>query len=251
MYRHKLLHSRVRTDNARRLQQLLLDYHDFRNQQAASPQQPALEALRTWQSERLKSSHRDLYEDPRYRDGLDFLLADLYAPTQFTRRDDDVDRVFPVMVKLLPDSVLYTVAELVELNLLSQRLDLQLTETWSELGQPLDEASYCEAFRRCDNRAERLRQIQLVANIGNDLDRYVHSRTISFALSLTEGAAEMAGLGELHGFLRRGFAAFRAMESVDSLLDQIVERETDILEGILQGRPAPFSVRLDQPFSIR
>lgn len=251
MYRHKLQQSRVRTDNAKRLQQLLLDYHDFRNAQAEQPSLDAIEQVRTWQSERLKATHRDLYDDSRYRDGLDFLLADLYAPTQFTRRDDDVDRVFPVMVKLLPDSVLYTVAELVELNLLSQRLDRQLTDAWMSLGQPLDEASYCEAFRACDNRSDRLRQIQLVANIGNDLDRYVHSRTISFALSLTEGAADMAGLGELHGFLRRGFAAFRAMESVDSLLDRIVQRETEILEAIFQGLPAPFRIAAPQPCSIK
>lgn len=251
MYRHKLQHSRVRTDNAKRLQRLLLDYYDFRNEQVGPPSIKAIEELRTWQSERLKTTHQDLYGDPRYRDGLNFLLADLYTPTQFTRRDDDVDRVFPVMVKLLPDSVLYTVAELVELNLLSQRLDRQLTEAWTALGRPLDEASYCEAFCACGHRDDRLRQIQLVANIGNDLDRYVHSRTISFALSLTEGAAEMAGLGELHGFLRRGFAAFRAMESVDSLLDRIVERETEILEAIFQGRPSPFRVVPAQPCSIK
>ena len=251
MYRHKLLNSRVRTDNAKRLQQLLLDYHDFRNEQAERPALAAIGQLRAWQSDRLKATHGDLYNDPSYRDGLEFLLSDLYAPTQFTRRDDDIDRVFPVMVKLLPDSVLYTVAELVELNLLSQRLDRQLTEVWITLEQPLDETSYCEAFRVCGNRDDRLRQIQLVANIGNDLDRYVHSRTISFALGLTEGAADMAGLGELHRFLRRGFAAFREMESVDSLLDRIVERETRILDAIFEGQASPFQVATPQRFSIK
>lgn len=237
MYREKLTQTRTRTANAGRLQALLIDYHDFRQRRDNEPEATAVAALCQWQAERLKDTHRDLYQDARYRPGLDFLLEDLYSPQALTARDDDIDRVFPVMVKLLPDALLKTVSELVELNLLTQRLDRMLAAVlFSRMGcRYIDPGVYAEAYRRTGQRHERLRQIQLVANIGDDLDRYVGSRTVSFALSITQGAAEMAGLGELHGFLRRGFAAFRAMEGVEDLLSQIVIRESAVLEGLFQG----------------
>lgn len=237
MYREKLINTRARTDNARRLKDLLIAYHDFRQVRDSGTEGDRLAALCQWQAERLKTTHADLYEDSRYRAGLDFLLEDLYAPQTLTRRDDDIDRVFPVMVKLLPDALLATVAELVELNLLTQRLDSQLAHTLFHTQQcrHIDAHTYAEAYRQSAEKEERLRQIQLVANIGDDLDRYVGSRTISFALSITEGAAEMAGLGDLHRFLRRGFSAFRAMNGVDELLTRIVARETEVMEGLFRG----------------
>ncbi len=237
VYREKLTQTRTRTENASRLKALLIEYHDFRQVRDTEPELSRVAALSQWQAERLKTTHQDLYQDERYRPGLDFLLEDLYSPQTLTRRDDDIDRVFPVMVKLLPDGLLHTVGELVELNLLTQRLDRQLArELFAEMAcRHIDAVVYAEAYRRSGQRAERLRQIQLVANIGDDLERYVGSRTLSFALSMTEGAAEMAGLGELHRFLRRGFAAFRAMDGVNELLNRIVSRETDVLEALFRG----------------
>jgi len=237
VYREKLTQTRTRTENAARLKSLLIEYHDFRQVRDTEPSRSRVAALSQWQAERLKTTHQDLYQDSRYRAGLDFLLEDLYSPQALTRRDDDIDRVFPVMVRLLPDALLHTVGELVELNLLTQRLDRHLAqELFTVMScRHIDAAAYAQAYRRSGQRDERLRQIQLVANIGDDLERYVGSRTVSFALSVTEGAAEMAGLGELHRFLRRGLAAFRAMEGVQQLLTRIVTRETEVLEALYRG----------------
>lgn len=247
MSREKVLRTRTKTPHAQQLQQQLLAYHDFREERDQHPLRKLVDQLGQWQSVRLKQTHKDLYATPRYHDGLEFLLTDLYTPREFIRRDDDLERIFPVMVTLLPDSVLRVVAELVELNLLTQRLDQRLAEVMH--AQPgfstIDTTSYAGAYRLCDNREARLHQIQLVANIGNDLERYVGKKSLSFALSITEGAADMAGVGPLHRFLRRGLNAFRAMGGVDDLLDRIVDRERRILDQLLTGRPTPFE--LGQP----
>ncbi|HAZ87817.1 MAG TPA: hypothetical protein DCW82_01845, partial [Marinobacter adhaerens] len=119
MYRERLVATEARSESARRLQQLLLDYHDFRRLKAEHPLMEHAVSVADWQAERLKSTHEDLYRHPGYHHGLEFLLTDLYAPAGMTRRDDNIDRVFPKMVKWLPDNLLDTFAGLVELNLIT------------------------------------------------------------------------------------------------------------------------------------
>ena len=243
MSREKLINTKVKSENAERLQQLLLDYHNFRYRPDKSLEVPMSE-LSNWQAARLKRTHQDLYTTSRYHQGLEFLLKDLYAPKEFTRRDDDLERIFPTMVKLLPDNLLYTVGLLVELNLLTQRLDEQLARVlFNELKiNEISEQNYCEAYRLCNNKALRAHQTQLIANIGDDLDVYVRSRLVRFTLKMTRSPAEMAGLGNLHSFLRRGFEAFHEMKGVDELLEVIVERETKILNSIFDNDEAPLNI---------
>jgi hypothetical protein len=248
MSKEKLINAKIKSGNAERLQQLLLDYHNFRYRDDKSLEAP-MAALSNWQAARLKKTHHDLYTTPRYHQGLEFLLKDLYAPKEFTRRDDDLERVFPTMIKLLPDNLLYTVSLLVELNLLTQQLDEQLTHAlFNELRvEEISEESYCEAYRLCNNKTQRAHQTQLIANIGNDLDVYVRSRLVRFTLKMTRSPAEMAGLGNLHSFLRRGFEAFYEMKGVDELLEIIIERETKIMNAIFDNNKAPLHIIISPP----
>lgn len=246
MYRYKLTQTQTRTPNARRLQELMLRYHDFRQERVGHPQEPAIEALGRWQAQRLRDTHRDLYESPRYREALDFLLEDLYAPQDFSRRDDDFDRIFPYLIRLSPDSALLTLSQLVELNLLSQQMDLAMTEWLTrECGpdvgsiEAMSDALYAEAYRACGGVAERRRQIELVDLVGRDLERYVNNRSLRMGLKMMHQPARMAGLGELYRFINEGVHAFRAMGGVEELLGTIRKRETHIMERMLAGDPLP------------
>lgn len=246
MYRERLVNTSVSTPGARRLQQALLAYHDFRQYRFGHQLLPSTYALANWQADRLKSTHHDLYNHPGYHTGLEFLLTDLYAPTGVSRRDDNVDRVFPKMVKWLPENQLNTFAGLMELNLLTQRLDLDLVEILDAGGENcldgLTETTYCEALRASNRIDERTRQINLVAEVGRQLDRYVRNRTLGWMLSISRGPAEMADLTDLHSFLHRGYTAFRRMDNVDLLIGRLVTRETRVLDQILNQHPEPFLV---------
>ncbi|XOZ33060.1 FFLEELY motif protein [Halomonadaceae bacterium KBTZ08] len=246
MYRYKLTQTQTRTPNARRLQELMLSYHDFRQKRVGHPLEPSIEALGCWQAQRLRETHRDLYESPRYHEALDFLLEDLYAPQDFSRRDDDFDRIFPYLIRLSPDSALFTLSQLVELNLISQRLDLAMAE-WLTHEQGLDpigietlsDATYAEAYRACGQVDERQRQIELMDNVGRDLERYVDSRSLRMGLKMMHQPARMAGLGDLYQFITEGVHAFRAMGDVSELLETIRKRETRIMKHILAGGALP------------
>ena len=83
----------------------------------------SLERVAYWQSRRLRMTYADLAADPRYGAAVAFFQNDLYGPGDFSRRDADLARVVPLMVKVLPDRVIATVALATELNALSQELD--------------------------------------------------------------------------------------------------------------------------------
>ena len=238
MYRDRLLTTEVASAPAQRLQTALLDYHDFRYQPVPPALDHSLAQLSQWQTGRLKRTHADLYQHPHYASGLQFLLSDLYQPSRLTRRDDDIDRVFPKLVKWVPDDLLNTLAGLVELNLVTRQLDLAMADRLHGYAQ-LEEHHWCAAYRECQQFSARERQLQLVSEVGLQLDRYVSKRSIGWLLTMTEGAADLAGLQDLHDFLHRGYRAFRGMNNVPALIDLLVAREWRIMEQVRSGQATP------------
>ena len=86
----------------------------------------SVRAVKQWQAQRLTRTHRRLLEDPRYAAAARFFLDDLYGAKDFTRRDAELARLVPTMVRLLPDAALETIADAIEMDALSERLDLAL-----------------------------------------------------------------------------------------------------------------------------
>src|SRR5213593_2965837 len=79
-------------------------------QRAAEPQlAAALDRLANWQAHRLTATYADLARDPRYAQAIAFFRSDLYGPGDFSRRDADLARAVPIMVRVLPESVTATV----------------------------------------------------------------------------------------------------------------------------------------------
>lgn len=211
--------------------------HDER---AALPElAAALDRLAHWQARRLKNTYADLAREPRYAEPIAFFQSDLYGPGDFSRRDADLARVVPVMVRVLPEGVIATVAKAMELSRLSHELDRLLLAKLDPRA-PLSVAAYCEAYRTCANRAERQRQIALIVDTGRSLDRYVGKPMIHSALAVMRRPARVAGLGALHDFLKRGFGAFARMGGAKMFLATIDARETALMEAIFAGDPAPF-----------
>ena len=115
---------------------------------------PELCLLRRWQSARLARTYADLIEDPRYQPATAFFLNELYGDKDFSQRDHDIERVYPVMIRTLPASVLYSLAMAMELKALSYELDARLMRVLVEEFDAihhLTEAVYAESYRFCNN----------------------------------------------------------------------------------------------------
>jgi hypothetical protein len=193
-------------------------------------------AVKAWQAHRLARTHRDLLSEPRHGAAARFFLEDLYGPKDFSQRDAELVRVVPMMVRLLPNAALATVADAVEMDALSERLDLAVARV---LRQPdhlaIEEAAYADAYREAGSRAEREHQIELIAHIGGSLDRLVRHPMIGSLLKAMGGPARLAGLSQMHDFLVRGFEAFRSIGGAADFVARIERRERAILEALYAG----------------
>ena len=200
----------------------------------------ALDRVASWQSRRLNATYADLVRDPRYAEAIRFFQSDLYGPGDYSRRDADLARVVPLMVRVLPEGVIAIIAKAIELSALSHELDRTLVAKLGE-GSPLSVASYCAAYRACDNGSERERQIALIVEVGAALDRYVHMPLLRSALAAMRRPARVAGVGALQEFLERGLLSFRGMNGAREFLAVIEARETAVMQAILAGDDAPFA----------
>ena len=195
------------------------------------------ERLREWQAARLARTHADLLASPVYGTAASFFLDELYGPKDFSERDAEVERILPLMTSMLPVSGLRTLLLAVEGDALSERFDAAMVkELGAALDRKLSESAYAAAYREVGDRGGRLLQIRLVGETGEALDALARKSFVRGALKMMHGPAHLAGLGELHGFLVRGFEAFRSMRDASEFLETIVERERAIAVALFAGR---------------
>ncbi|MDH3647388.1 MAG: hypothetical protein OER80_11495 [Gammaproteobacteria bacterium] len=202
-------------------------------------------ALSTWQTKRLASTYDDFAAQRRYQSALEFFLTDLYGTKDFAQRDADIERVYPIMVRVLSENALQSMSLAVELHALSQELDSELTEILrrvydidiGERPELLDQQLYAKAYRQCDNYALRSRQIELICETGRLLDEVVRHPVIYMTAKLARAPAHAAGFGELQDFIERGFRSFRTMKGAGDFLAAVKLREFHILNQVYSGDP--------------
>jgi hypothetical protein len=205
---------------------------------------PNLLTLRRWQSERLAQTHGDLLQSERFGPACRFFLTDIYGPRDFSQRDQDLLQVYNAMKPFLPRRIVETMKLTVDLNAMTGRLDNALCRVlFEEMGvKEISGENYAEAYRRCDNYDERMRQIDMIVDLGQHLDTLSRSRFVSVTLRLARGPAHLAGWAELQDFLERGFRSFKHMKGADPFLNAIERREKEILDRIYDEHPHPFDV---------
>jgi hypothetical protein len=199
-----------------------------------------LRNLRAWQAGRLARTYRDLSRDPRYAAAIEFFLSDVYGPQDFTARDRELARAWRLFKRSLPAAALETLANAIELEVLTTELDHAMVAVLPPRG--LDETEYARAYRQVARRDARERQIDLVVGIGGSLRRLVRRRWIGIALRAAHGPARAAGFGALQDFLERGYRAFTGLADAGTLLVTIRRRETGLMEALLSNRDDPFAL---------
>jgi hypothetical protein len=202
-----------------------------------------LATLARWQAARLRQTYADLEAQPRYRAAMEFFLDDLYGPTDFSRRDADLERIAPMLAAMLPARVIQTVSCAVEVNALTTELDVDLLQRMGPPdadGRLVTVARYCDAYRQSGKRAERRRQIELIVIVGRALERYVRMPLIHSALRMMRLPARLSGFADMHDFLERGFSAFEGLGNANEFLATVESRESSLLEKIFSGDRRPF-----------
>jgi hypothetical protein len=201
----------------------------------------ALGRVARWQSERLGQTYDDLARSTQYGDAIRFFRTDLYGGADFAQRDADLARAAPSMARILPERLVASLAQALELNALSQELDRKLLAHLPSRDAPFTVAQYCAAYRAMGGRAERERQLELIRAFGAALDAHVRRPLIYAALVAMRRPARAAGFAALQSFLERGFAAFKKMGDARTFLATIDAQERGLMEAIFAGGNAPFA----------
>jgi hypothetical protein len=200
---------------------------------AADPRNsdPRLKLLQRWQAERLARDYESLRQQPKNDAACDFFLMELYGDQDFSQRDKDVERIYPIMVKLLPAQVLETVSRAVELNALSHELDLaMLAHLPADLTRMPSFAQYAAAYQQTAGNGARRYQLARILFLGRELARVVKIPLMYKLLQMCRWPAKMAGLGALQAFLERGFAAFVKLDGARPFLNAIRMREKAFMQ---------------------
>jgi len=201
-------------------------------------------SLRKWQCSRLLFSYDELYQQKKYRSAMDFFTDELYGPNDFTKRDEDIKKVLPLMEKVLSNETLATFELALKLNTLSYQLDFDLVR---ELGDITDISSeqYAQEYRGCNNLEQRQLQLDLIDMLANNLAGIAHRTSIMLVLKLSRKPAKLAGLGELQAILERGANAFRKIKKIDDFIKPMLQGETVIMQSLFSGKnclPEKFSI---------
>ena len=164
-----------------------------------------------------------------------FFLRDLYGATDLSGLDANVRRIVPTMNLMMPTSSLEIVAGAVELEALSEELDVAMAKEIGARPNRLSAAAYGAAYRKVGRRADRERQIRLIEDLGEALDHLVHRPFVGTALLVGRAPAKLVGLGEAHDFLLRGYNAFTKMGDAREFLRLIVGRERKLVDALFAG----------------
>lgn len=200
---------------------------------------PLVAYLSAWQSLRLSRTYADLLQDEDFRAACRFFLSDIYAPRDFSQRDHDGTRIYNFMNRFLPEPTLRPLALALQLNRMTQQLDLALAETMRtrlQIGVAFNTTDYEEAYRLCDNYDERVQQIDLIVEIGRHLARVRRLPFVTTTLRFARAPAHRLGWDEMQGFLERGFSAWKTLRHPEDFMRIIEQREKAILNRIY-GRP--------------
>lgn len=197
-----------------------------------------LRAVQRFQVERLRWTYADCAAQPRYKAALEFFVADLYGPHVHEQRDEGLRKVVDQWARLLPERALHTLNGALELELLSQTLDVTLLDALQGAAPSFD--SYPSAYRRAGRFEDRRRQIALIVAAGHDLDSLISIPALGTALRVARVPARMLGVMDLHRFLERGYRAFKQMNGASALLRIIERRETDLMQRLTDGVADPF-----------
>ena len=220
----------------------IAEARELRAARAADPHPEDFPRLKEWQAARLARSYADLLASKRYKPAAEFFLSDLYGPKDFRTRDEELARVVPLMVRILPARALLTLLEAVKMDTLSESLDSAMVLALRTVGRSrdIDWPAYGAAYRTCGRKKDREMQIALIDKIGKTLDRLTRMPLIRYSLKLMNGPAHLAGLGALHSFLQRGFDAFSDMKGADEFLEIVIARETALMKELFANPGARF-----------
>lgn len=201
----------------------------------------AVSAVKRYQSVRFQNSYRDLIASGPYQSAARFFLDELYGFADYSKRDAQFARIAGAIERLLPPQALATAVALARLHVMTEQLDLLMGCAWltAPEGWP-DTETYVFAWKSVGKQDQRAMQLQLVLELGRDLDRLTRTPGLRLLLKIMSAPARAAGLHELQQFLESGFDTFAALakqkSGAEGFLRLIETRESELISALFDAK---------------
>lgn len=211
----------------------------LRQKHAADPAlaRASLEVKR-FQAQRFQATYADLLQSPRYKTAAAFFLEELYGDKNYAERDQQFARIASTIARLFPQAVVNTAAALAQAHAFTESLDDLMAQQWQignlEAQGPAEVARYIDCWRKVADVGARQRQLEVVLNLGRELDRLTRKPGLRTLLRMMRGPANAAGLSSLQRFLETGFDAFSDMRGAQAFLELIDQREREWIRSLFE-----------------
>jgi hypothetical protein len=192
-----------------------------------------------WQLEYMLPFYEDLGATADRAAAVEFFVSDLTG-IDISARDREIAKVVPLMSRMLPGKALQAVATAMQLNARVLGINLSICrELYRKIATDaaITEAGYCSACRRASRLEECLELVHLTAEIGRDLDQLIRIPMIGLTLKAMRVPARLAGFGALQKFLETGYKTFNDLQDVDTFLDDMTARMTEVFTQIFAEPP--------------
>lgn len=196
----------------------------------------AIGEIKRLQSRRFAGTYPDLLQSGRHAAAARFFLEELYSDKDYAERDAQFARIAGAIEKFFPAQVAQTAVTLARLHALTEELDQAMGIAWGRLpSDAVDPAErYVAAWRAVCRREDRIRQLEVVLGVGDEMVRLTRAPGLRVMLRMMRAPAAAAGLGSLQRFLESGFDTFAAMArqpgSAEAFLAAIRERESALVD---------------------
>ncbi len=185
-------------------------------------------ALQTFQSNRLNNTYEDIKNDPQYLLIGEFFFNRLYAPEDFSFRDQGIRKLHAALDGKVYAGMVSAVTRVIELHELSDYLDNMMVHKMVEedIGTDITMEQYQHIYRSLDNYDQRIYQIELSIEVTRTFHRLSHKWIVALSLNTVKSAASLFKINPVIDFIYQGYTAFRHIKNIDYFVNTIHERET-------------------------
>lgn len=205
-----------------------------------------LRDVQNWLKQRILETHHELFNQPQNKLMASYFINRLYGGPDFDALAIQIERLLKYAhkaEKILPENAIKTGLKSVGLALLAMQLDEQVAKQIL-IDYPKDQILTDEMIIRTlvklDQAELRYKQLDLLDELGESLDKYMRSFIMHTAFKMCKGTAYKHNFDLMYEFIGEGFVAMKPLKSAAQFIQSFTEEERRIVENVHSGKPNPF-----------
>jgi hypothetical protein len=205
-----------------------------------------LQKVQDWQKKRIQHTHAKQFAEKQNILMSEYFLNRLYGGPDFDALAEQIARVVKYAhkaEKIIPENAIKTGTSAVSLAILAVQLDeqvaMQLMQDYPNQSELTDEMMRL-TYLKLNQGEARLKQLQLLDQLGFSLDKYMRSFMVQAAFKMCKGAATKYHFEVMYDFMQDGFLALKPLKSAEKFVKEFTAIERQIVDKVHAGDLNPF-----------